>query len=168
MDDATWQPIPGYEGLYEVSDLGQIRSLPRKGGNNRTYGGKILKPLLRPPYLTVVLSRDGIEARLRVHSLVALAFIGQRPAGQQVRHGPGGALDNRLVNLCYGTPAENAADKVRDGTVVLAGLAALNAAKTHCDHGHEFTEANTYLYYGTRNCRTCRRAYRRTAAGLAP
>ena len=39
-----WLPVRGWEGLYEVSDLGRVRSLGRKGGNNRWYGGKILIP----------------------------------------------------------------------------------------------------------------------------
>src|SRR5258708_9521362 len=50
-----------------------------------------------------------------VHQLVRLAFGGQRPAGMESLHGPGGNLDDRLVNLRYGTSKENAADRVRDG-----------------------------------------------------
>jgi hypothetical protein len=158
----TWRPIPGYECLYEVSDLGRVRSLPRKGGNNRTYGGKILKLILSAPYLNVALSHDGIEAKHRVHSLVMLAFAGPRPVGQEVRHGPGGALDNRLTNLCYGTPAENSADMVRDGTVVLVGAAALNSAKTACLRGHDFTPENTRVdRRGHRYCRQCNREHMR-------
>jgi len=121
MPDATretWKPVPGYEGLYEVSDLGRVRSLPRPGGNNRTYGGKIIKGVVKTPaYEVVALSRYGTETRYRVHNLVALVFIGPRPPGQEVRHGPNGRLDNSLANLCYGTRAENAKDRTRDGTL---------------------------------------------------
>jgi len=42
-----WRPVVGYEGLYEVSSNGLVRSLPRRGGNNRTYGGKTLSIILR-------------------------------------------------------------------------------------------------------------------------
>jgi hypothetical protein len=51
-----------------------------------------------------------------IHKLVAEAFIGPCPEGQEVRHGPKGYADNSVGNLCYGTHAENMADMVRDGT----------------------------------------------------
>jgi NUMOD4 motif len=112
----TWLPVPGWEGLYEVSDLGRIRSLKR-GTVSGVRGGRILSQHLRRRYLAVLLSRPGTRFTVNVHRLVLAAFAGPCPQGQQTRHGRGGALDNRLVNLSYGTPAENMADKVRDGTV---------------------------------------------------
>jgi len=119
--DETWRPIAGFEGLYEVSDLGRVRSLPREirnGPHGRTRReGRILAPRIRRRYLAVTLSRSGDHLTVSVHGLVAAAFIRPCPPGQQVRHGPSGKLDNRAVNLSYGTPAENSADKVRDGTV---------------------------------------------------
>jgi hypothetical protein len=71
----------------------------------------------RRDYWQVILyDADGIVHHHMVHTLVARAHIGQRPAGMECRHGPEGSLVNRVDNLCYGTPMENAADKVRDGT----------------------------------------------------
>lgn len=104
-----WLPVPDWEGFYEVSDLGRIRSL-------RTH--MILRPGPRNKYghMKVSMTRPGVHKYPSVGRVVALAFLGPPPPGQQVRHGPGGASDNRLVNLCYGTPQENAQDKVRDGT----------------------------------------------------
>lgn len=104
----TWKPIPSWEGLYEVSDLGRVRSL---------RGGRVLRTRMRRRYLAVTLSRAGNPRTFSVHRLVLASFRGSCPRGQQARHGPGGALDNRLVNLRYGTPAENAMDKIRDGTM---------------------------------------------------
>jgi hypothetical protein len=114
MSDPTerWLPVVGYEGLYEVGDLGHVRSLGRRKG---TQGNLVLKPWLSG-YLRVGLSRDGKETVIFVHILVLEAFGGPRPGGQQARHGPGGKLDNRLVNLCWGTRSENQMDRVRDGT----------------------------------------------------
>jgi hypothetical protein len=82
-------------------------------------GGGSLKPFPDSDgYLRVNLSRKGVVAALQpVHGLVLLAFVGPRPPGQQVRHGTGGKRDNRLSNLCYGTPLEQSDDKRRDGTM---------------------------------------------------
>jgi hypothetical protein len=94
-----WLPVPGYEGFYEVSDLGRVRSLARQG----TYG-RTLKPIPDSHgYLRVVLSCDKRRRGRYVHQLVLLAFIGPCPTGHEVRHGPAGKLDNRLSNLSYGT-----------------------------------------------------------------
>lgn len=102
-----------------------------------------------------------------VHALVASAFIGPRPDGQEVRHLDGDRLNPNVANLAYGTRSQNRIDCVQHGTDH-------NASKTHCANGHEFTEANTYVYKGRgkteRQCRTCRNAYiadwkRRNKAG---
>lgn len=120
MDDSTecWLPVPGWEGLYEVSDLGRVRSLPRRGTHkNRLYGGKLLKPSVNAyGYYVVGLCRDRTMLLRFVHRLVLSAFAGPCPDGMEARHGPGGSLDNRLANLCWGTPSDNQMDRVRDGT----------------------------------------------------
>lgn len=136
-DLEAWKPVVGYEGLYEVSSLGRVRSLPRRGGSNRTYGGKILRASWQKAcegkrYLAVGLSREGESVRLRVHKLVAEAFLGPCPPGQGVRHGPAGVADNSVANLCYGTSLENAADTIRDGTRLL-GSERYNAKLTEAD-----------------------------------
>jgi hypothetical protein len=124
----TWLPVPGWEGLYEVSDLGRVRSLPHLVPSRNRWSpyllpvrGCVLKTRIRHRYLAVVLVRQGTRLDMSVHRLVLSAFVGPCPPGQESRHGPGGALDNRLINLCYGTRVENAADRVRDGTNVHPG-----------------------------------------------
>ena len=108
-----WLPVGGYEGLYEVSDLGRVRSLPRFHA-----GGRVLKPAYNGPVAQVCLRRDGRSRTFKVHSLVAAAFLGPRPEGHEVCHGPAGRLDNRLANLSYGTKSKNnGEDKRRDGTL---------------------------------------------------
>lgn len=69
-------------------------------------------------YLTVRIGADGAVKRKRmmVHSLIALAFLGPRPGGMAITHGPAGPFDNSPTNLSYQTPAQNKADELRDGT----------------------------------------------------
>jgi hypothetical protein len=149
----TWRPIAGWESLYEVSDLGRVRSLPRQTPNGMR-GGKILKPVARNKYghVRVSLHASGRSSMLRqVHQLVAEAFIGECPDGMEPRHGDGDPGNNAASNLSYGTKSENCLDSVRHGTH-------RNARKTHCLRGHEFTPENTWYLQGGRRCKTCKRA----------
>jgi hypothetical protein len=116
-----WRSVVGWEGLYEVSDLGRVRSLDRivsyRDGRVRKYSGKVLCPgTLKHGYLLVVLSDAGRKESRTVHSIVAEAFLGTRPPGKQIRHGPDGPSVNTVKNLCYGTVSENQMDRHRDGT----------------------------------------------------
>ena len=115
-----WRPLPGWQGYYEVSDQGRVRSIDRvvtdKNGKAMTFRGRVrVASLDTDRYLSVSLCRDSKCESRRVHVLVALAWIGPRPEGMETRHGENGKLDNSLANLCYGTPEENVADKIRDG-----------------------------------------------------
>lgn len=123
----VWKPVVGFEGAYEVSDQGRVRSLDRvveaqnRWGSTTRYvkRGRVLRPLTnhaRGGYRYANLRVDGQQSLRRVSVLVAAAFLGPRPEGQQVRHKNGVASDDRLSNLVYGTPAENAADKLLHGT----------------------------------------------------
>jgi HNH endonuclease/NUMOD4 motif len=94
--------------VYEVSDLGRVRR-----------GERILKGVPdENGYLRVSFWVDGKAKKVAVHILVAEAFLGPRPVGQVVRHRNGDHTINRLSNLRYGTPVENAADMVEHGTRV--------------------------------------------------
>lgn len=76
-----------------------------------------LKPAENPGgYLQTSLTRDGKTKQTKLHILVAEAFIGPRPPGYHVRHGPRGTRCNLPSNLSYGTCKQNQADRVRDGT----------------------------------------------------
>jgi hypothetical protein len=123
MDESTerpeiWLPAAGYEGFYEVSDYGQVRSVRHMTAAG-WRGGKLLKPFPdRDGYLRVNLSCHGKISQIPVHALVLWTFAGLPGPGQQARHGRGGKQDNRWPeNLCWGTPLENSGDKYRDGTM---------------------------------------------------
>jgi len=112
----NWQPVPGYEGLYEVSDLGHVRSFPRVTRSG-VRGGKILKPYpRRDGYLEVYLYKEPRRKVSKiVHRLVLEAFIGPCPEGHEALHGGNSKTDNRLENLKWGTRSQNMGeDRVRD------------------------------------------------------
>lgn len=105
-----WRTVPGYEGLYEVSNQGRVLSLPR----NSTRGG-IMNSVSNGSHLFVPLCRDGIKIREYVHRLVLLTFVGPCPSGRECRHLDGDPLNNSLSNLKWGTRKENCADTDRHG-----------------------------------------------------
>lgn len=120
MPREMWRDIAEYEGYYQVSNLGQVKSLDRviahRHGTSKRKG-RILRPsLLHARHLMVVLSKDGIKTTRYVHQLVAAAWIGPCPAGMEVCHGPNGQLNNSVSNLRYDTRNSNMLDKRRDGT----------------------------------------------------
>lgn len=99
-----WRDISGYEGAYQVSDLGRVRG-PR---------GRILRAgIASHGYPTVCLGRGNTRT---VHSLVARAFLGPTPEGHEIRHKDGARTNAALANLHFGTRTENILDAVRQGT----------------------------------------------------
>lgn len=112
----NWKPILGYNGHYEVSDCGDVRSLGRIDPRGRVVRPRLLSAGNRP-YARVVLMRDGQRSERTVHSLVLEAFVGPRPEGFVCRHLNGDSRDNSLGNLAWGTQAENIRDKRRHGTM---------------------------------------------------
>jgi hypothetical protein len=108
-----WLPVLGYEGVYSVSDQGRTR---REAGSERCLRDRFIQTLGPYGYFIISLSRNNIVHRRFLHHLVLEAFAGPRPPGMESRHLNGVRIDNRLENLCWGTRAENAADRVRHGT----------------------------------------------------
>jgi len=124
MMQEVWRPVVGWEGLYEVSDVGRVRSTARTVSRlfNGTIGvqkfpSRVRKLHQHGRYLTVRLHGQGRKPQTySVHTLVAEAFLGSRPQGHDICHGPKGSLCNEVSNLRYGTRAENLKDRDRDGT----------------------------------------------------
>ena len=107
-----WKPIKGYEGLYEVSNLGRVKRLEgkckTKGGNLRTVPEKILKfNSDKQGYKIVDLCKDGTEKYFKVHRLVAFAFIPNPENKPYINHIDCNPSNNCVTNLEWCTPKEN-------------------------------------------------------------
>lgn len=113
-----WRPVVGYEGFYEVSDLGRVRSLPRPSRpGKRSYEGKVLSDGSRKgKYHAVHLCKLGKIYVAYVHHVVLCAFVGPRPEGMDGCHNNGDLHDNRLVNLRWDSRRANIRDKLGHGT----------------------------------------------------
>ena len=153
-----WRPVVTWEGSYEVSDQGRVRSLDHIDSLGRTWRGKVLKPTVRPDgRLTVTLHLGNRRERFRVHRLVLESFVGPCPDGMECCHWDDNPANNHLENLRWDTRSANAFDNIRNGNHP-------EARKTHCPHGHRYSEENTYRSaLGSRHCRICTREQQRAA-----
>ena len=118
----NWIPVKGYEGFYEVSDHGRVKSLSRyvrcHTDSKRLHKGKILENIIPPDrYYKALLCRNGETKQVYIHTLVCEAFIGPRPKNSHCMHLDGDKKNNHISNLRYGSPSCNAAFMIDDGTV---------------------------------------------------
>ncbi|MFJ4038224.1 NUMOD4 motif-containing HNH endonuclease [Microbacterium sp. NPDC090007] len=157
MSVEEWLPVPGYEGQYEASSTGQVRSV-RAHPKGRTPALHVLQPALhRNGYLNVGLRKEGVRKVIGVHRIVCAAFHGRpKPGKTEVCHADGDKTNNSADNLRWGSHSENVRDSVAAGTHF-----SLGRTKTHCKNGHEFTVENTRITERQggrhRECRVCRR-----------
>ena len=122
-ENEVWKDVKDYEGLYQVSDRGNVRSVDRINHIGRRYNGRILKPRYdKDGYLRVGLCKDGKMKSKYIHRLVAEAFIPNPNGFSQVNHKDENPSNNKLSNLewCdawynsnYGTRNERISKKVR-------------------------------------------------------
>lgn len=140
-------PVSGYEELYQVSSLGQVRSIPRQTRKG-VLGGRVLKQHPNTSgHLKVTLSKDGKCISKDVHKLVAGAFLPPQRPGMEVCHGERGQQCNWWTNLRYDTHRANMQDRLNDGNYA-------NAAKEHCLRClGPYTERKN----GSRYCAECNR-----------
>ena len=106
-----YKAIRGYEGIYEVNELGRVRSVDRivngKNGSTRKCKGRELKPKMnKGGYPIVNLSKNGISKTMTVHRLVAETFVPNFDNLPQVHHKNHDKKDNRVKNLAWVTRAE--------------------------------------------------------------
>jgi hypothetical protein len=153
-----WKPIPGFEGVYEVSDLGNVRSLARTNAQGKRYKGKLLTPATVPRtgIRQVVLFKDGARHSSTIHKLVLTAFVGPAPEGQEVVHIDGNASNNALTNIKWGFRSETSQGILKRGNHV-------HKRKERCPRGHLLEEGNLTAYsvrVGWRSCLACSKAHK--------
>lgn len=153
-----WKDVKDYEGLYQVSNLGRIKSIPRNGTIKLE---KILKPSLsKDGYYKVSLNKNGKQTSFRLHRIVAIAFLENRENKPQVDHINTDRLDNRADNLRWCTFKENVNNPItlskRFGkkhskeTKVKMSLKALGANNSQARKVNQYTL--DYKYIKTWDC----------------
>ena len=110
MAQEIWRDVAGFEGLYQVSDHGRVRSLDHTTKRNNGivhFKGRILQPKVATPYLGVILSKNGKAHPKRIHRLVALAFVPNPNNLPVVDHIDGDKTNNAAGNLRWCTHEQN-------------------------------------------------------------
>lgn len=120
LNNEAWKSVVGFEGYYEVSNMGRVRGIERVMRLSRYGGvkkhGKLLKPCPDDRgRLHVYLSVGNKKYTRMIHSLVAAAFVGAKPDGHGVCHRDGNKQNNVDSNLYYGTQKQNMDDRERHG-----------------------------------------------------
>lgn len=105
-----WRDVAGYEGVYQVSDFGRVRSVARVVSDGRPLRGRIIRAWgggRAKDYQHVALSSGGRVVKYQVHRLAAVAFIPNPEGKKQVNHKDGNPSNNAVQNLEWSTNAEN-------------------------------------------------------------
>lgn len=151
-----WKDIKGYEGLYQVSNLGRVKSLKKS---------KIITPKLIHSYFSVILYNKKNYKNFRIHRLVAQAFISNPNNYPQVNHIDGNKLNNVLENLEWCTQSHNMKEAYR------IGLEKPQKIKVNqYDLFGNFIKTwdsikNIEIFYNNRHISDCCKGKRKTACG---
>lgn len=105
--EEEWRDIKGYEGYYQVSNMGRVKRLKITGKDGRTYRERILAPVYNTRYLNVSLCKNGTVTQHSVHRLVCMAFVENPNNYPHVNHKDENRLNNNADNLEWCTAKYN-------------------------------------------------------------
>ena len=154
----TWRAVPGYEGYYEVSNMGDVRSIDRhivdKRGLNYCIKGKLLsKCNTSQGYLVVVLSKNGKSKTISIHRLVATAFLPNPKNLYAVNHKDGNKKNNCITNLEWCTLEYNNIHAMMNGLAPATHIVAINQVSGFIS---EFLSAKQFeIITNSRNASYC-------------
>lgn len=187
MNEEIWKPVVGYEGLYEVSSYGRVRSLDRYDSRNCFRKGELMNFFYGCGYLKVVFCKNGIAKKYLVHRLVAQAFIPNPDNLPQVNHIDEDKSNNCVENLewCdskynnnYGTLKERRRETLIKIGQYKTGLSEKDLGKREYNHQYyqknkdkfkEYNKKYNSKYYQENKERISERQkeyYRKKKAGL--
>lgn len=153
--EEVWKPVVGYEGLYEVSNKGRIKSLKRstvtkEGWVQNVHGGICKQKDTRDGYKEVTLFKNGKPKSIRTHRLVAFAFLGKPTDDRtEVNHKDGNKKNNSVSNLEWVTSSENQLHAYRMGLQKVSGNAISGKKDIVCitlqHYEHGYANMQRYL-----------------------
>jgi hypothetical protein len=156
MNMEIWKDVKGYEGLYQVSSFGRVKSLPKTWvackNSIRSHNGMILKLTNCIGYNSLALMNNGKRKQCFVHRLVAEAFINNTNINNEVNHINGVRNDNRVENLEWVSHAENIKHADRIGLRTMPkGNIHYNFGKKGADSSRSkiVLDTQTGIYYGS-------------------
>ena len=172
-ESEVWKDVAEYEGFYQVSNRGDVRSVARRDSIGRKRGGRILKPTYdKDGYSRVSLYKNGIVKIKRTHRLVAEAFIPNANGFSQVNHRDEVKDNNNVENLewCdskyninYGTRTERLSKKVRAVNVETGEVVTFNSTREAERKGYNtsaVSQASRGIYHGGNLYRNHRWSYK--------
>ena len=112
LSPEVWKPVPEYEGIYEISNFGNVNSIR----NGERFPRKLNTVTHYTSFSAKKLPHHKTQKCFYIHRLVAELFIGERPEGHIIRHLDGNKRNNHVSNLAYWTVAENIADTITHGS----------------------------------------------------
>ncbi len=126
IHDEVWKDIPDYEGYYQCSNMGRVRSLDRhyynSRGRKRYHAGVIIRQNTDPQrYKQVGLHKNGVSKTFRVHVLVMLCFVGERQGDDVINHKDGDKDNNSVENLEYCSQSHNMYHAHSTGLIKIIG-----------------------------------------------
>lgn len=164
--EEVWKEIEGYEGLYEVSNFGRIRSLDRVAITYSNGGTQVRKGRIRvgtvdksTGYVKLLLCKNAVQVSYTLHRLVALAFIPNPENKPHVNHKDGNKANNHVDNLEWCTALENVQHAISTGLTLNKGADNASAKPIVTCRGDEFGSAvEAAKHFGMDNHRNISKA----------